>query len=166
MFLNQEERRIKMSKTQVKPIPEGMHTVTPHLVCAGAADAIEFYKKAFNAVEMGRMAGPQGKLLHGAIRIGDSTVMLADEFPDWGSFGPKSLKGSPVTIHLYVEDVDAFVARAMAAGAKITMPLQDMFWGDRYGKLEDPFGHQWSVSTHVRDVSPAEMQQAAQKACS
>ncbi len=155
-----------MSKTQVKPIPEGMHTVTPHLVCAGAADAIEFYKKAFNAVEMGRMAGPQGKLLHGAIRIGDSMIMLADEFPDWGSFGPKSLKGSPVTIHLYVEDVDAFVARAAAAGAKITMPLQDMFWGDRYCKLEDPFGHQWSVGTHVRDVSPDEMQQAVQKASS
>jgi PhnB protein len=155
-----------MSKTQVKPIPDGMHTVTPHLVCAGAADAIAFYKKAFNAVEVGRIAGPQGKLLHGAVRIGDSTVMLADEFPDWGAFGPKSLKGSPVTIHLYVEDVDSFVTRAAAAGAKIIMPVQDMFWGDRYGKLEDPFGHHWSVSTHVRDVSPEEMQQAAQKACS
>ena len=100
------------------------------------------------------------------IRIGDSKVMLVDEFPDWGSFGPKSLKGSPVTMHLYVEDVDSFVAHAVAAGAKITMPLQDMFWGDRYGKLEDPFGHHWSVATHVRDVSPEEMQQAAQKACS
>src|SRR5258706_488227 len=155
-----------MSKAQVKPIPEGMHSVTPHLVCAGAAEAIDFYKKAFNAVELSRMDGPQGKLLHGAIRIGDSMVMLADEFPDWGSLGPKSLKGSPVTIHLYVEDVDAFTARAVAAGAKVTMPIQDMFWGDRYGKLEDPFGHQWSVSTHVRDVSPEEMQQAAQKACS
>lgn len=155
-----------MSKTVVKPIPDGMHTVTPHLVCAGAADAIEFYKKAFNAVDLGRMMGPQGKLLHGAVRIGNSTVMLADEFPDWGAFGPKSLKGSPVTIHLYVEDVDAFVSRAAAAGAKITMPVQDMFWGDRYAKLEDPFGHHWSVSTHTRDVSPEEMQQAAQKACS
>jgi PhnB protein len=154
-----------MSKNQVKPIPDGMHTVTPHLICAGAADAIEFYKKAFNAVEMGRLAGPQGKLLHGAIRIGDSTVMLVDEFPEWGSLGPKSLKGSPVAMHVYVEDVDAFVARATAAGAKITMPLQDMFWGDRYCKLEDPFGHQWSVATHVRDVSRDEMQQAAQKAC-
>ena len=155
-----------MSKTVVKPIPDGMHTVTPHLVCAGAADAIEFYKKAFNAVDLGRMMGPQGKLLHGAVRIGNSTVMLADEFPDWGAFGPKSLKGSPVTIHLYVEDVDAFVSRAAAAGAKITMPVQDMFWGDRYAKLEDPFGHHWSVSTHTRDVSPEEIQQAAQKACS
>ena len=154
-----------MSKNQVKPIPDGMHTVTPHLICAGAADAIEFYMKAFNAVEMGRLAGPQGKLLHGAIRIGDSTVMLVDEFPEWGSLGPKSLKGSPVAMHVYVEDVDAFVARATAAGAKITMPLQDMFWGDRYCKLEDPFGHQWSVATHVRDVSRDEMQEAAQKAC-
>ncbi|TMA07981.1 MAG: VOC family protein [Deltaproteobacteria bacterium] len=155
-----------MSKAQVKPIPDGMHTVTPHLICAGAADAIEFYKRAFNAVEIGRMASPQGKLLHGLIRIGDSKVMLVDEFPDWGSFGPKSLKGSPVTLHLYVEDVDAFVAHAAASGAKITMPLQDMFWGDRYCKLEDPFGHQWSIATHVRDVSPDEMRQAAQKACS
>ena len=150
---------------QVKPIPDGMHTVTPHLVCAGAADAIEFYKKAFNAVETIRLPGPQGKLMHAAIRIGDSAVMLVDEFPDMGAFGPKWLKGSPVTIHLYVEDVDAFVERAVAAGAKITMPLEDMFWGDRYCKLEDPFGHHWSVATHVRDVSPEEMQQAAQNLC-
>jgi PhnB protein len=150
---------------RVKPVPDGMHTVTPHLICAGAADAIEFYKKAFNAVEMGRMGGPQGKLIHALIRIGDSAVMLVDEFPDWGSFGPKSLKGSPVTIHLYAEDVDAMVERAVASGAKITMPLEDTFWGDRYCKLEDPFGHQWSVATHIRDVSPEEMQQAAKKAC-
>lgn len=151
---------------QVKPIPDGMHTVTPHLVCAGAADAIEFYKKAFNATEVGRIAGPQGKLIHAMIRIGDSAVMLVDEFPDWCSLGPKSLKGSPVTIHLYVEDVDAFVKRAVAAGARITMPIDDMFWGDRYGKLEDPFGHHWSVAAHIRDVSPEEMRQAAQKVCS
>ncbi len=149
--------------TQSKSVPEGMHTVTPHLVCAGAADAIEFYKKAFNATETGRLAGPQGKLTHAMMRIGDSALMLADEFPDWGSFGPKSLKGSPVTIHLYVEDVDAFVKRAVAAGAKLTMPLEDMFWGDRYCKLEDPFGHHWSVATHLRDVSPEEMRQAMEK---
>jgi PhnB protein len=154
-----------MTTSQVKPVPDGMHTVTPQLICAGAADAIEFYKKAFNAVEVGRMAGPQGKLMHAIVRIGDSSVMLVDEFPDWGSFGPKSLKGSPVTIHLYVEDVDAFVTRAVGAGAKITMPVEDMFWGDRYGKLEDPFGHHWSVATHIRDVRPEEMQQAAQKCC-
>lgn len=145
---------------KIKPVPEGMHTVTPHLVCAGAADAIEFYKKAFNAVEVGRMAGPQGKLMHAMIRIGDSGIMLVDEFPEWGSLGPKSLKGSPVTIHLYVENADAFVKRAVDAGAKITMPLADMFWGDRYGKLEDPFGHSWSVATHIRDVSPEEMQKS------
>jgi uncharacterized glyoxalase superfamily protein PhnB len=101
--------------------------------------------------------------MHAAIRIGDSTVMLVDEMPEWGAFGPKSLKGSPVTIHLYVQDVDAFVAQAVAAGAKITMPLDDMFWGDRYCKVEDPFGHHWSIATHVREVSPEEMQQAMRK---
>jgi len=149
--------------TKVKPIPDGMHSVTPHLICAGAADAIEFYKKAFGAVDLGRLPGPKGRLMHAAIRIGDSTVMLVDEMPEWGAFGPKSLRGSPVTIHLYVQDVDASVARAVAAGAKITMPLDDMFWGDRYCKLEDPFGHHWSIATHVREVSPEEMQQAMQK---
>ena len=154
-----------MINPKVKPVPDGMHTVTPHLICAGAADAIEFYKKAFDAVEMARVPGPQDKLIHACIRIGDSVVMLVDEFPDWGSFGPKSLKGSPVTIHLQVEDVDAVFERAVRVGAKITMPLEDMFWGDRYGKLQDPFGHHWSVATHIRDVSPEEIQQAAQKAC-
>jgi uncharacterized glyoxalase superfamily protein PhnB len=149
--------------TKVKPIPDGMHSVTPHLICAGAADAIEFYKKAFGAVDLGRLPGPKGRLMHAAIRIGDSTVMLVDEMPEWGAFGPKSLKGSPVTIHLYVQDVDASVARVVAAGAKITMPLDDMFWGDRYCKVEDPFGHHWSIATHVREVSPEEMQQAMQK---
>jgi PhnB protein len=154
-----------MSKSHVKPIPDGMHTVTPHLICDGAADAIEFYKKAFSAVELGRVPGPQGKLLHAMIRIGDSTVMLVDEFPDWGSIGPKSLKGSPVTIHLYTQDVDALFKQAVAAGAKVAMPVEDMFWGDRYGKLEDPFGHHWSVATHVRDVKPEELKEAAQKVC-
>ncbi len=149
--------------SKVKPIPEGMRSVTPHLVCAGAADAIEFYKKAFGAVEQTRLPGSQGRLMHAAIRIGDSTVMLADEMPEWGSLGPKSLKGSPVTIHLYVDDADAFVARAVKAGAKVTMPVDDMFWGDRYGKIEDPFGHHWSIGTHVRDVGPEEMQQAMKK---
>ncbi len=154
-----------MSKSHVKAIPDGMHTVTPHLICDGATDAIEFYKKAFNAVELGRVPGPQGKLLHALIRIGDSTVMLVDEFPDWGSIGPKSLKGSPVTIHLYTQDVDALFKQAVAAGAKVAMPVEDMFWGDRYGKLEDPFGHHWSVATHIRDVKPEELKEAAQKAC-
>jgi PhnB protein len=152
-----------MSKPKVNPVPNGMHAVTPHLVCAGAAEAIEFYKQAFDAQEAMRMPGPGGKLMHACIRIGDSAVMLVDENPDWGIVGPKSLKGSPVTIHLYVEDVDATVERAVAAGAKVTMPVEDMFWGDRYGKLEDPFGHHWSVATHLRDMTPEEIQQAAQK---
>ena len=144
----------------VKPIPEGMHSVTPHLVCAGAANAIEFYKQAFGAVEGGRLPGSDGRLMHAMIRIGGSAVMLVDEMPEWGALGPKALKGSSVTIHLYVDDVDAVVARAVKAGAKVTMPVAEQFWGDRYGKLEDPFGHHWSVATHVRDVTPEEMQRA------
>src|SRR3954453_10716508 len=120
----------KSAAPKVKPVPDWLHTVTPHLVCAGAAKAIEFYKKAFNATEMARLPGPNGKLMHAAIRIGDSTVMLVDESPDWGCLGPNALKGTPVTIHLAVEDVDAFVKRAVSAGAKLTMPVQDMFWGD------------------------------------
>jgi PhnB protein len=151
-----------MNTKATRPIPDGMHTVTPHLVCAGAADAIEFYKKAFNAVELSRMPGPGGKLMHASIRIGDSVVMLVDEMPEWGSLGPKALNGSSVSIHLYVDDVDAFSARAAAAGAKVTMPVADMFWGDRYGQFEDPFGHRWSIATHVRDVTPGEMREAMQ----
>ena len=142
---------------KVDPIPKGMTAVTPHLVCEGAAEAIEFYKKAFGAVEEVRMPGPGGKLMHAVIRIGGSAIMLVDAAPEWGMLGPKALKGSPVTIHLYAVDADAFVARAQKAGAKVTMPVADMFWGDRYGTIEDPFGHHWSVGTHVRDVSPEEM---------
>lgn len=147
----------------VKPVPDNMHTITPHLICAGAAGAIEFYKKAFNAVEEVRLPGPQGRLMHAMIRIEGSAVMLVDEMPEWGAFGPKSLKGSSVTIHICVADADAFFARAVAAGAKVIMPLEDAFWGDRYGKIEDPFGHHWSIATHVRDVSLEEAQQAMQK---
>jgi uncharacterized glyoxalase superfamily protein PhnB len=142
-----------------------MHTITPHLVCAGASDAIEFYKKAFGAEEMMRLPGPDGKLGHAMIRIGDSAVMLADEFPQWESLGPVSLKGSPVTLHLAVPDVDKAFERALAAGAKVRMPLADMFWGDRYGIVEDPFGHRWSMATHIRDVSPDEMAAEMAKAC-
>ena len=151
--------------TQVKPIPEGSRSVTPHLICAGAADAIEFYKKAFGAEEMIRMPGTQGRLLHACIRIGDSNVMLVDEMPEWGALGPKALKGSPVTMHLYVEDVDAAIARAVAAGATVAMPAADMFWGDRYGKIVDPFGHHWSLATHIRDMTADEMKDAAAKFC-
>ena len=152
-----------MDNTAAKPIPEGMHSLTPHLVCAGAADAIEFYKKAFNAVELARLPGPDGKLMHALVRIGDSALMLVDENPQWGMLGPKALKGSPVTIHLYVKNADVTAAQAVAAGAKITMPLADLFWGDRYGQLEDPFGHRWSVATHVRDLSPDEIRQGMAK---
>lgn len=143
--------------------PEGMHTITPHLVGAGAAQAVEFYKKAFDAVEISRPPGPDGKLIHATVRFQDSVVMLVDEMPEWDSLGPKSLKGPPVTIHL--RDVDAVMKQAVQAGAKITMPLEDAFWGDRYGRLGDPFGHQWSLATHTRDISPEEMQKAAEEMC-
>ena len=143
-----------------KAIPDGYTTVTPFLNIKGAAEAMDFYKKAFGAEEQVRMPGPDGRLMHAAVKIGDSTVMLADEMPEWGSLGPTSLKGSPVTIHLYVEDADRFVERAAKAGAKVTMPVSEQFWGDRYGKIEDPFGHHWSVATHVRDVTPEDMKKA------
>ena len=147
-----------MKKVSYKP--EGMHTVTPHLVCAGAAEAIEFYSKAFGAEEQARLPDPNGKLMHAAVRIGDSVVMLVDEYPGMGALGPKALNGTPVTIHLYVPDVDAFVARAVDAGATLRMPVADMFWGDRYGIIVDPFGHHWSVATHQRDLTMDEMKQA------
>lgn len=154
----------KKKATKVKPIPKGMRTVTPHLICKEAANAIEFYKKAFSVVEMFRMPTPDGnRLLHAEIRVGDSVVMLVDESPEWGASGPTSLKGTPVTFYLYVKNVDAFVARAVKAGAKVVMPVADMFWGDRYGKLEDPFGHMWEVATHIHDVKPKEMERAAKE---
>ena len=151
---------------EVKPVLEGMNTVTPHLVCKGAAQAIEFYKKAFGAQERGRLSTPDGKnVMHASLGIGDSAIMLSDEFPDWGSVGPETLNGSPVVIHLYVEDVDSVFDRAVRAGASVKMPLEDMFWGNRYGQLRDPFGHVWSLATHVRDVSYEEMEQAAKYMC-
>jgi PhnB protein len=142
-----------------KPIPEGYHTITASLVVKGAAEAIEFYKRAFGAEEIARipMPGPDGqvKVGHAELRIGDSILFLNDEFPEHGSTGPNG--SSPVTIHLYVPDVDAFFNRAVEAGATVKFPLVNMFWGDRYGKLADPFGHNWSVATHVEDVPPEEM---------
>ena len=154
-----------MATQNVKPIPEGMHTVTPHLVCAGAASAIEFYKKAFGAVELHRMPAPDGSLMHAAIRIGDSVVMLVDENPLWGVKGPNTLNGSPVTIHLYVENADAVYDQAIVAGASGKMEVTEMFWGDRYGMVTDPFGHMWSIATHVRDVSPEQMLEASKMGC-
>ncbi len=143
--------------SQVQAIPEGMHSLTPHLVCRGAAAAIEFYGRAFGAIELFRLPGPDGRLIHACVRIGDSQLFLVDEMPEHGALGPQALKGSPVTIHLQVQDADAVFARAVQAGATVGMPLADMFWGDRYGQVVDPFGHHWSIATHVRDVRPDEM---------
>ena len=143
--------------SKVKPIPDGMHSLTPHLVCRGAADAIDFYGRAFGAIELFRLPGPDGRLVHACVLIGDSQLFLVDEMPEHGALGPRALKGSPVTIHLQVQDADAAFARAVQAGATVSMPLADMFWGDRYGRVTDPFGHSWSIATHVRDVSPDDM---------
>lgn len=143
--------------TNVQAIPQGMHALTPHLTCAGAVDAIEFYKKAFGAVEMGRMLGPDGKLMHALLHIGDSPLMLVDELLQWGVKGPLTLGGTPVTIHHYVADADATFEQALAAGAKVHMPLGDMFWGDRYGVVIDPYGHSWAIATHIKDMSPEEI---------
>jgi PhnB protein len=148
-----------------KAVPDGFHTVTPHLVVRDANRAIEFYKQAFGAKELSRMPGPDGKsLMHAELQIGDSRVMLVDEFPGMGALSPLSVGGTSVTIHLYVNDVDVVTQRAISAGATVKMPVADMFWGDRYGVVSDPFGHQWSIATHKQDLTPAEMQQAAAKA--
>jgi PhnB protein len=147
------------------PAPPGMHALSPHLVCAGAAEAIAFYKAAFGATEMIRLPGPDGKLMHACITVNGSSVMLVDENPAFGMLSPKSLNGSPVTIHLIVNDVDATVQRAADAGATVKMPVQAMFWGDRYGLIEDPFGHRWSVATPQRAPMTAnELAEAAKTA--
>lgn len=143
----------------VKAIPDGMHTVTPHLIIEGAAKALDFYKAAFGAEELSRLPGPDGRLMHASFRIGTSVLFAADAFPEWGSNGPQHFKGTPVTIHLYVEDCDAAFARAIAAGCAVKMPPADMFWGDRYGVLTDPFGHAWSIATHTRDLTPAQIEE-------
>jgi len=152
---------------RVKPIPSGFHTLTPHLVVKGASRAIDFYKKAFGAQEIGRLTGPDGKsIMHANLKIGDSHVFLVDEMPQMGCRGPESIGATPVTIHMYVEDVDAAFGKAVAAGAQVRMPVADMFWGDRYGILTDPFGHSWSLATHKEDLSPEEIGKRAQSACS
>ena len=147
-----------------KGVPEGFTALTAHLVVEGAADAMDFYKRAFGAVELGRAPMPDSKkLMHGLMRVGDAMLMLVDSFEDWGVKGPKALGGSPVTLHFYTTDADAAFRRAIEAGCTVAMPLADMFWGDRYGKVKDPFGHEWSIATKIKDLSPAEME-AAQKA--
>jgi PhnB protein len=145
----------------VRPVPEGYHTITPYLSVKGAASAIEFYKRAFGATEVFRMQEPGGKIGHAEIQIGDSRVMLADEYPEMGFRGPHSLGGSPVMLHLYVDDCDAMVNKAVTAGAKLVRPVQDQFYGDRNGTVEDPFGHTWHVSTHVEDLTPEEIDKRA-----
>jgi PhnB protein len=146
---------------KVKPIPDGYHSVTPYLIVKGGAAAIEFYKKAFGATEVMRLPGPDGKVGHAEIRIGDSVVMLADEHLEMGAKSPQTIGGSPVSILLYVEDVDAVVRKAVAAGAKIQRPVEDKFYGDRMGTLDDPFGHIWHVATHTENVTPEEMKKRA-----
>src|ERR1051326_8136416 len=142
-----------------KAIPEGYHSVTPYLIIRGAADAIEFYRKAFGATELFRFPSPDGKIGHAEIKIGDSPIMLADEFADMGYNGPQSLGGSPVSLMIYVTDVDTIFNQAVAAGATVKKALQEKFYGDRMGTVVDPYGHVWHVATHTEDVSPEEMQE-------
>jgi PhnB protein len=145
----------------VKPIPDGYPRVSPYLVVDGAAQAIDFYTQVLGAGERMRMGGPDGKIGHAELEFGDSVVMLADEYPDMGYVGPKTVGGTPVTIGVYVEDVDKTFDAAVKAGAKALRPVEDQFYGDRSGQIEDPFGHRWSISTHVEDVPPDEMQKRA-----
>ena len=145
----------------VKQIPEGYHSVTPYLIIKGATAAIEYYKQAFGAIELMRMPAPGGKIGHAEIKIGDSPIMLADEFPEMGHKSPKTLGGSPVSIMIYVEDVDTVFARAITAGGTEQRPVKDQFYGDRSGTLEDPFGHVWHVATHKEDVPAEEMARRA-----
>lgn len=147
----------------VKPIPEGYHSVTPYLIIDGAAKALDFYKKAFGATEIMRMEDPKGRIGHAEIKLGNSHVMLADEYPDMGYRGPTSLGGAGVSLMLYVDDVDATFKQALAAGAQELQPVKDQFYGDRSGTLKDPFGHVWTVATHVEDVAPDEMERRAKE---
>jgi PhnB protein len=150
-------------KNAIKAIPDGRHTLTPHLVVQGANQAIEFYKKAFGAEEISRLPAPDGKsVMHAELKIGDSRLCLTDEFPEMNCRGPQSIGGTPVTIHLSVEDADAVFNRAVAAGAEVRMPLDDMFWGDRYGKVVDPFGHDWSLGTRKEDLTAEQIGERAQ----
>jgi len=148
----------------VKPIPEGYHSVTPYLILHDATAALEFYKKALGAVELMRFPAPGGKIGHAEIRIGDSPVMLADESPEMNALSARTIGGSPVSLMVYVEDVDALVARAVAAGAKLVRPVANQFYGDRTGGIDDPFGFHWYIATHIEDVPPDELEKRAAKA--
>jgi PhnB protein len=142
----------------VKPIPEGYHSVTPYLIVKDAAKALDYYVRGLGATELMRMAGPDGKVMHAEIRIGDSVLMLADEFPDYGAVSPQTLGGTPVGLCIYVEDVHARFNQAAAAGGKVERPVQDQFYGDRSGTLVDPFGHKWTIATHKEDLTPEEIE--------
>lgn len=148
--------------SKIKPIPAGYHTVTPYLVIKNAGKAIEFYKEAFGATESVRLNSPDGNVMHAEIKIGDSFIMLCDECPDWNALSPLTIGGTAVSILLYLEDVDSVVNRAVAAGATVLMPVADQFWGDRMGTVADPYGHKWSIATHVEDVSPEEITKRAE----
>ncbi len=150
--------------SKVSAIPKGYHTATPYLVVNDGNRALDFYKQAFGATEINRMKSPNGKIGHAEFKIGDSVIMLSDEMPGSGNRSPQSLGGSCVSIFLYVENVDAVFDQAVKAGAKPDMPPQDMFWGDRFGKLTDPFGHLWAIATHIEDVAPQEMEKRAKEA--
>ena len=150
--------------SRVKEIPKGFHSVTPGLTVNDGARAIDFYKRAFGAEELFRMEGPDGKIGHAEIKIGDSIIMLSDEMPQGCCRSPQALGGTPVNIFLYVKDVDKFFSQAVTAGAKVAMPLSDMFWGDRFGQVTDPFGHSWSLATHKEDVPPKELEKRAKEA--
>ena len=150
--------------SKVNPIPDGYHTVTPYLIIKGAAAAIDFYKRAFGAVELFRMGGPEGKVGHAEIKIGDSPIMLADENPEMEALSPQTIGGTPFSIMLYVEDVDAMFKQAIAAGGEQIRPVADQFYGDRTGGLKDPFGFQWWIATHVEDVPPEELEKRAKAA--
>ena len=152
--------RLEEFLMSAKPIPDGYHTLTPFLTCRDAARAIEFYKQAFGAKERGVMKGPDGKVMHAELMIGDSIIMLSDEFPEFGALSPQSIGGSGMGLHIYVDGVDAAFDRAVKAGAQVEMPVMDQFWGDRYGKLKDPFGHKWSIATHTKDMSADEMKRS------
>ncbi len=146
-----------------KPIPDGFHSITPSVVVANSKDAIEFYKKAFGANEIYQMPTPDGKTMHAMIQIGNSFVMMSDEFPEMGCKSPDTIGGTPVTLHLYVDDADKTFNQAIEAGAKVTMPLMDAFWGDRFGIVSDPFGHSWAIATHKQDISPEDMKKAGEE---
>lgn len=151
----------KPAKKKVQAVPKGYHTATPYLIVRGAAKALDFYTRAFGAKQMICMTGAGGSIMHAEFRIGDSMLMISDENIEWGSKSPETLGGSPAHVMLYVKAVDDFVAKATAAGAVVEMPPTDMFWGDRYAKIRDPFGHVWSIGTHIEDVRPKDMQKRA-----